>query len=300
MIPFSKYSGAGNDFVIVREEEASAEAPSRLARRICPRCSGVGVDGMALIRAATPGRIGIRFFNPDGSEFSTCGNGTRCVARYAADRLPVAADLRLVTAEGEIPATVSDDEVALDYHIATRIAGEHEVPFGGGRKSGWLVRIGTPHFVIPLSFLPEDHIEELCRPIRHHPSMGTDGANVDLVALADRGSGSIRTFERGVEGETLACGSGNMAAAVALHAAGLCDSRLRLQTRSGHRLTVDLDPPSTAGRKPDGNGPDTRHIRLIGPARKIFDGRFPGANAEGAPAGDPGGEPGSGPAPAGA
>ncbi len=274
MLEFSKYTGAGNDFVVVDVSGLDAD-PSRAARRICPRSTGVGVDGMALVERAPDGALRVRFFNPDGSEFGTCGNGSRCVARWAADRgLAPGGTVRLVTAEGPIDARVEGDAVTLAYRIEAGVAGEHDVPFPGGRRTGWLVRIGTPHLVLPLDDLPDGPIEEICRPIRSHPDLGPEGANVDLVALASPGRGRIRTFERGVEGETAACGSGAMAAAFALGAADRAGARVELETRSGAVLTVQVEkgPP---GSDAPADEVRPRHIRLTGPARGLFVGRFP-------------------------
>lgn len=274
MLEFSKYTGAGNDFVVVEASDLEGD-PARTVRRICPRATGVGVDGMALVRAVSDGELRVRFFNPDGSEFGTCGNGSRCAARWAADRgLAPGGRVRLVTDEGPVGARVSGDAVTLSYRIEAAIVGEHVMPLPGGDRSGWLVRIGTPHFVLPLASLPEGPIEEVCRPVRSHPDLGPEGANVDLVALDGRGRGRIRTFERGVEGETGACGSGAMGAAFALRAADRAGARLELETRSGALLTVELAPGCPG---PDAPADELlpRDIRLTGPARGLFSGRFP-------------------------
>lgn len=271
---FSKYTGAGNDFVVVRAEEVGLADAGALARRMCPRATGVGVDGLILLRALSEERIRVRFFNPDGSEFGTCGNGSRCAARYAVDRgLVGSARFGIVTDDGEVRAEVEDARVRLRYRIEARLDGEAEVELAGARRRGWLVQIGTPHFVIPVEALPGKEFEEIVRPIRAHPAFGTEGANVDLVRPDGPEAARIRTFERGVEGETLACGSGAMAAAVALRAAGLTGHRLDLLTRSGATLTVELGP---AGRDETG----ASSIGLAGPARYVFDGVFPDASDE--------------------
>ncbi|HKK26639.1 MAG TPA: diaminopimelate epimerase [Gemmatimonadota bacterium] len=267
-VPFAKYSGAGNDFVIVGADSVGDLDPAVLASRMCSRRTGVGVDGMALVRAAGEGRLEVRFFNPDGSEFGTCGNGTRCVALWAADRdLAPGGSLRIETSDGPIDAAVDGRSVALDYRIEAYLVRTLEVELGGRTRTARLVQIGTPHLIVPLDVLPAGPIEEACRPLRHDPALGPEGANVDLVALEEPDLGAIRTFERGVEGETLACGSGAMAAALALHAAGAAGPELRLVTRSGDPLTVTL-------LDPDEEGP-IRRIRLSGPARRIFEGRYP-------------------------
>ncbi len=265
MSRFSKYSGAGNDFLILRAEEVGLDDAGRLARRICPRSTGVGVDGMILVRSLSEDVVRVRFFNPDGSEFGTCGNGSRCAARYALDRGLVDGDeLTLVTDDGEVGATLLEDGIALDYRLDAKVERSLKVGLGDERRKGWLVQIGTPHFVIPLDTLPEGEVESLCRPVRHEPELGPAGANVDLVSLSGTDSATIRTFERGVEAETRACGSGAMAALLALRKAGLAGKTLALETRSGATLTVELL-----------NQGEGRLIRLAGPADHIFDGVFP-------------------------
>jgi diaminopimelate epimerase len=265
MSRFSKYSGAGNDFLILRAEEVGLGDPGRLARRICPRSTGVGVDGLILVRSMSPEVVRLRFFNPDGSEFGTCGNGSRCAARYAVDRGLIQEDeFTLVTDDGEVGAALLDDGITLDYRLDARVDRSLKVGLRDERHKGWLVQIGTPHFVIPLDTLPTGEIESLCRPVRHEPELGPAGANVDLVSPSGTDSAVIRTYERGVEAETRACGSGAIAALLALRKAGLAGRSLSLETRSGATLTVEL--------LDDEEG---RLIRLSGPADHIFDGVFP-------------------------
>ncbi|MFQ5678448.1 MAG: diaminopimelate epimerase [Gemmatimonadota bacterium] len=276
-IPFSKYSGAGNDFVIVEAEAACLEQPGALARRICPRSSGVGVDGLILLRHLGGERLRVRFFNPDGSEYATCGNGSRCAARRAADLGVVAgSSMRLVTDAGEVGACVEAAGVSLDYRMEVAVERELSVELAGKTRPAWLVQIGTPHLVLPLASTAElgaasrPLFEEWCRPVRAHPALGSEGANVNLAGALGDGRGLIRTFERGVEGETLACGSGAMATALVLHSIGTSGARLELLTRSGATLRVELMDPRQ-GR--------CGHIRLHGSARHLFDGIFPASSA---------------------
>jgi diaminopimelate epimerase len=268
MFEFAKYSGAGNDFVVARGDERSdADAPD-LARLVSSRRSGVGTDGLILVYPR-PGGIRVRFFNPDGSEFSTCGNGSRCAVRYAADEgLGDPGGFVLETPAGEIGARVDGDRVTLDYRIAVGLRGPFEVGGPHGPTDGWLVQIGVPHLVVPLDALPEGPIEEICRPLRSLETLGPEGANVNLVTLSDPTSGAIRTFERGVEAETLACGSGSMASIFALMASGAAGPEVTLRVRGGDDLEVRIDEV----RVPDGG---RREVRLTGPALRLFEGRFP-------------------------
>lgn len=264
---FSKYTGAGNDFVIIEARWAD-DRGAAIARIICDRSAGVGVDGLILVWRLEPGRVGVRFFNPDGSAYGTCGNGSRCAARFVADRgLLTEHPFVMETSDADITATVEGDWVELEYRMPVRIVDRLLVQGPFGPAEGWLVRIGVPHFVLPLEAQPEGSIDEVCGLIRRDPALGPEGANVNLVSLESRTRGTIRTFERGVEGETLACGSGAMASVFALHQAGLCEPGLELRVRGGCDLKVLV--PEAAER--DG----MRRLGLAGPARHVFDGRFP-------------------------
>lgn len=268
MFAFAKYTGAGNDFVIARADARSDPIGSDLARRLCARRTGIGVDGLILVYPRPEG-IRVRFFNPDGSEFSTCGNGSRCAAAYAADEgLGDQAGFILETPAGEIGCRVEGHQVTLDYRIEVELRGPIAAEGPAAPAEGWLVRIGVPHFVLAMDALPAGPIEEICRPIRRMRSLGPAGANVNLVALDAPGSGAVRTFERGVEGETLACGSGSMASVFALRAAGLSGPRLALRVRGGDVLDIRIVDETP----PDGT---ERHVRLAGPAFRLFEGSFP-------------------------
>ena len=264
---FSKYSGAGNDFVIARADDRSDPIGAELARRVCSRRTGVGVDGLILVYLRPDG-IRVRFFNPDGSEFSTCGNGSRCAARFASDEgLGDPAGFVLETPAGEIDARVDGDRVALDYHIDVSLQGPMEVAGPTGPVESWLVQIGVPHLVVPLGRIPDGPIDDFCKPLRRLKALGPAGANVNLVSLSDTSSGAVRTFERGVEAETLACGSGSMASVFALRATGKAEPQVSLRVSSGETLDIeilDLAPP-------DGT---VRDVRLSGPAVKLFEGTF--------------------------
>lgn len=266
---FSKYDGAGNDFVIT-EARWPDSVGTPVARHVCARGTGVGVDGLILVWRLGPDRVGVRFFNPDGSAFGTCGNGSRCAAHFVVDRGMVdTSPFVMETSDSEITAEVDGDWVELEYRMPVSVVKRIPVEGPHGPAAGWLVRIGVPHFVVPLDVQAEGSIDEVCARIRRDPALGPEGANVNLVSLESRERGSIRTFERGVEGETLACGSGAMASVFALHEAGLCEPGLALHVRGGCDLEITI-PQAT---EPDG----ARRLRLAGPARRLFDGTFPDA-----------------------
>lgn len=275
MVRFTKLTGAGNDFVAAVPGPELDATGSEQARRLCSRRSGVGVDGLILVYPETRHGVRIRFFNPDGSEFSTCGNGTRCAARFAVERdLVGSGPFTIVTSAGPIEALVDEDRVRLEYTLPIDRRGPITVSGPDGPADGWLVHFGVPHFVLPLDRLPEGPIEPYCTAIRSDAQLGPEGANVNLIALRNRGEGRIRTFERGVEGETLACGSGSMASVIAVWADGAAQRSVDLDVQGQERLTIDLvDEPVFDGTP--------CRVRLTGPAVSVFEGEFPGIDAAG-------------------
>ncbi|MFQ5746825.1 MAG: diaminopimelate epimerase [Gemmatimonadota bacterium] len=261
---FSKLSGAGNDFVVLDAADVETGGAPALARSMCDRVSGIGADGLILVAPSGSG-LSARFFNPDGTEFSTCGNGTRCVARYGQERGWVGSDpFDIVTEFGTVRVTTEGGHIRLEYPLRIRVRREVEAP-----ERGWLVDVGLPHFVVPVDRLPGGSIVDRCAAIRGHPEFGPEGTNVNLVQILDAGTIRIRTFERGVEGETLACGSGAMACAVALHGAGLCRPDVRVGVRGGGELVISFPP-----FEPPERGPEPP-VRLSGPVSHILDGEYP-------------------------
>ena len=274
MVRFTKYTGAGNDFVIAIPGPQLDRNGSAAALRLCSRRAGVGADGLILVypddHADT---VRVRFFNPDGSEYSTCGNGSRCAARFSADMGLVAREVfTLITSAGPIEACVDEDRVTLEYRLPAGRRGPITVTGPLGPADGWLIDFGVPHFVLPLENLPEGPIERLCNVIRHDPQLGPEGANVNLVELRTRDSGAIRTFERGVEGETLACGSGSMATVLALWADNEAARAVNLDVQGGGMLHIELVD------EPVFDGTPVR-VRLAGPAVRVFEGEFPDLDA---------------------
>jgi len=261
---FCKISGAGNDFILLNAA-AAAKVPDlgALALELCRRGTSVGADGLIVVGPSDrlDADVRVRFWNPDGREFGTCGNGTRCAARFAALEGLAAEQMVITTDDGDIEARVSGAEVALRYRVRPTVELERTVSGADGECTGHFVEVGIPHLVVPVDALPEGPIEPLGRPLRSAPELGPRGANVNLVQVVDRHRIRIRTYERGVEAETLACGSGSMSAAVALCAAGQVESPVEVTTRSGDRLTVRFR------RDPDAGFSD---LELEGPARVVY------------------------------
>jgi diaminopimelate epimerase len=261
-ITFTKMSGAGNDFLVL-DAAAWASVPGDRAawvRAVCRRGLSVGADGVLVVGAEGEGRVRVAFFNPDGGE-AFCGNGSRCAARYAASRGLAAGDgMTLSTAVGDVPAVVENGRVRLTLP-PPEDRGELVLEQGNESFRGRWVIAGVPHFVVPVAGLSRYPLERVGPLLRRHPKLGRSGANVDLVERDELGRVHVRTWERGVENETLACGTGAVAVAMAARLAGAPET-VEVVPRSGSVLSVSLpgDPARPAA------------VRMSGDARFVFEG----------------------------
>jgi diaminopimelate epimerase len=240
-----KMSGAGNDFIVVGPGQRGAIGADRLAwiRRVCRRRVSIGADGVLFVAQSGPNRVEVSFYNPDGSP-AFCGNGSRCAARFAHDIGLAASPMVLETAAGEVAASVEGESVQLRLPAPSDL-GNMPLDPQGVPVIGRFVRAGVPHFVIVDAELGPDALEHWGPKIRRDPRFGPDGTNFDIVSRDSKGTLELRTWERGVEGETLSCGSGAVAAAFAARLAGGAVS-IRVVPASGIPLTVDLPGPRDA------------------------------------------------------
>jgi diaminopimelate epimerase len=269
---FYKMSAGGNDFVLFdnRSGELSSETLTDFIRRVCTRALSVGADGVILLEKSPVADVRGRFFNPDGQP-TFCGNGARCVARLAylkgiaPARMTIQSDLMVHRAE------VRGLSVSIEMRDPRGLDGGVEVQVAGERIRGTWVDTGVPHFVLFRDVSPEESIDSVGRALRSHPRFSPAGTNVDFVRPLEGGILGIRSFERGVEGETLACGTGCVAAAVAAAAAGKVRSPVALRTRSGDTIRVRFegDPNQPTG------------VQLEGGARLVFVGHLTEESTQG-------------------
>lgn len=234
-----KVEGTGNDFLVgVGDWANRLEQEPELVRRLCDRRRGIGADGVLGVWVASQDRIRVSHRNADGSSSSFCGNGTRCAARAAVALLGCAADLTVDTGWGPVAAVVRGEEVSLalpgpDGPPQHRILASAEETV-----SGWSLTVGVPHLVVPVDDPELYDVARKAPALRRHPVLGPEGANVTFVAIGSSEPVAVRTWERGVEGETLACGSGMVAAALVIMAER-GERRLQMRPRSGDVLTVE-------------------------------------------------------------
>lgn len=234
-----KMSGAGNDFIVVGPDQRDRIGADRREwiRRICRRRLSIGADGVLFVRSTGRDRVEVVFHNPDGSE-AFCGNGSRCAARFAHANGLAASPMILETATGEVAAKLEGDSVRLRLPAPVDL-GTMPLDPSDNSPGGYFVRAGVPHFVILDAPLGADALSRWGPKIRRDPRFGPDGTNFDLVTRTGPDRLDLRTWERGVEGETLSCGSGAVAAAFAARLDG-GPATLRVVPASGIPLRVDL------------------------------------------------------------
>ena len=239
--PFYKLSGSGNDFVFVDvriNHAPELETPATIAA-ICARGTGVGADGIVFLDTAQGATLGIRYLNSDGSLAELCGNATLCAARMARELglIPGDAEFSIRTDSGVVQARFRGSEPEIDLQPVTEVQDCFEVELERGEHRIGFARVGVPHLVVLCDAIEDAPVIERGRKLRGHPGL-RDGANVNFVSkVADRWR--IRTYERGVEDETLACGTGAVATGLLLTAWGEADaSTVELQTKSGRTLRV--------------------------------------------------------------
>ena len=240
MTTFFKVSGSGNDFLALAEP-ASTPPPESI-RAWCRRGVSVGADGLFVLRRA-PGEVAMDYFNSDGYPAALCLNGTRCAAQLAFHLGWAEGELRVATGAGRFTARFLDETRVSVEIPAPEPPREMAPEVDGISRAGSFVRVGVPHFVLvwPES-LETAPVVTLGAALRHHPALGKEGANVNFVRFPGEDRMEIRTYERGVEDETLSCGTGVLAGAAAGLALAQARLPLRVLTRSGFELGVETEP----------------------------------------------------------
>ena len=238
--PFYKLTGSGNDFVFVdtRSQPAGDLESADIIRSICARGSGVGADGIVFLRTGEEAPVAIRYLNSDGSIAALCGNATLCAARLAAELRMVDPDpeFGIATDSGIVRARFRDGLPEIDLQPVDEVEDSFEEELTDGESRIGFALVGVPHLVVMCRDVERAPIAERGRQLRSHPALQY-GANVNFVSCRD-GRWRIRTYERGVEAETLACGTGAVATAILLSSWDQAGPSVQLETRSGRALRV--------------------------------------------------------------
>jgi diaminopimelate epimerase len=268
-IEFSKMSGAGNDFVCVDNRTSVISNGARLARVLCNRRSGVGADGLLLLEPSDRADFKMMYYNADGSFGGMCGNGGRCIAVFGMKQNAAKPRMQFEALDHVYDADVSEDRVTLTMKDVGPLSRKKMMKIRGNLLHYYFIDTGSPHVVIPLDFwgstprsLESVQVESIGRTIREHNSFAPDGTNVNFIKLSKDRTVHFRTYERGVEAETFACGTGSIAAAFVAHKIWKLNSPIQIIPRSSIPLLVEFRQVGQRYEK----------VRLTGPAIITFTG----------------------------
>ncbi|GJQ32213.1 MAG: diaminopimelate epimerase [Ignavibacteriaceae bacterium] len=274
---FFKVNGAGNDFILI---DAIREFPGNLSNkditRICDRRKGVGADGVLILVPSADSLCRVEFFNADGSPGTLCGNGARCVINYLrVQGYSDAGEMEFRFGDKKYTGSFADSgEPVFHMKRPAKLKTKFRIKASDTLIPSHYCDTGSPHVVIEINDVPLDPrrspathqdllsfpVIQLGREIRHHPDFAPGGVNVNFIKIISQNEIAIRTFERGVEDETLACGTGSAAAAVVAFALEKCKPPVKIVTKSGDHLTINFEIINNK----------LENLRLTGPAEINF------------------------------
>jgi diaminopimelate epimerase len=263
MLRFTKMNGAGNDFILIDNRAGDIHLNRSQITRLCDRHRGIGADGILLLeRASNHADFRMRYFNADGGEAEMCGNGARCFARFANKMAGAKNKISFETPAGTISAELIEDLVTLQMtepidlrlNVPLRIANEH--------KAIHFINSGVPHVVIPVPQVHDVDVQREGAAIRYHEMFSPKGTNVNFIEKRGANRIAVRTYERGVEDETLACGTGVVASALVFAACEKINGPVGVLVRGGDELQVDFER----------SGEQFKNVTLTGPADFAFEG----------------------------
>lgn len=264
---FTKMSGAGNDFVVLdnRDGKVPEEGRAKLIETWATRRIGIGADGVLLVEPPENGGADfrMRYYNADGGEAESCGNGARCISRFAYLIGAAKENMKFETKAGLYEAIVIGEEIRLtmsDPHSLRRDV-PLDLPGVPGGKADY-INTGVPHVVIFVDDLKSVPVDELGRKIRYHEAFAPAGTNVNFAQNLGNDHIAVRTYERGVEGETLACGTGSVAVGLIAHLKGTAKSPVSIHTSGGPILKIHFEA----------KGESFTGVKLEGEARVVYEG----------------------------
>jgi len=258
-IPFTKMHGAGNDFILLDDRKSTLPWHDHfLMAALAMRRTGIGAEGIILIQPSKTADFRFRFLNPDGTEAALCGNGLRCAAAFAHEIGAAPKVMDIETERGTVRAELVPAGVKVTLPAPTE-RNDRQVALPDRCVSGYFINAGVPHFVVPANNINDVDVVGEGRALRQHTAFAPEGSNIDFAAFTHPNHISMRTYERGVEDETGACGTGAIACAtIGVERFGLT-LPVRVRTFLGFELTVDGDLRA---------GP----VTLTGPAKVVYRG----------------------------
>ena len=264
MLNFTKMNGAGNDFVMLDNRDGKLALDKAQIARLCDRHRGVGADGVLVVEPAQNGAdFRMRYYNADGGEAEMCGNGARCFGRFAQRVSGKAGDISFETMAGKITAQFIGDDVRIQMSEPHSVRLNASLDSGGEVLTVHSINTGVPHAVVFVEDLDDVDVRRFGSGLRYHTHFAPKGANAHFVQQIGPQTIAIRTYERGVEDETLACGTGMVACALIFHELTGAASPIGVKVRGGETLEIAFHQ----------DGKIYRGVTLTGPADFVFDGQ---------------------------
>jgi diaminopimelate epimerase len=263
MLRFTKMDGAGNDFILIDNRAGDIHLNRSQIARLCDRHRGIGADGILLLESPSDhADFRMRYFNADGGEAEMCGNGARCFARFANKVAGVEGKISFETPAGVISAKLGGDLVTLQMTEPTDLRLSVPLQIGTEKKIVHFINSGVPHVVVPVAQVGDVDVSREGSALRHHEAFSPKGANVNFIEKRGADKIAVRTYERGVEDETLACGTGVVASALIFAATGNAKGPIGVISRGGDELQVGFEKIDK----------QFRNVTLTGPAEFVFEG----------------------------
>lgn len=262
---FTKMHGAGNDFIMIDDSAAEFDVSGPVIASLCAFHTGIGADGLILLRPSGKADFTMRYFNRDGSEAGMCGNGARCAAMFAFSKGLAGEEMVFETGSGLVQGRILEDGVRIGISGVSGLRTGIELP-GSGLKVAY-AKCGVPHAVMiaeNVRDIPRDDFLRTAVSVRRAPCFLPEGVNFNMVSIKGRDRIAYRTYERGVEDETLACGTGAVSIAVITARMGYTSSPVICETSGGDRLVVDFTPTDDGAEQ----------CFLKGPAAVVFQGKL--------------------------
>ena len=264
MLKFTKMNGAGNDFVMIDNRAGELRLSREEIARICDRHRGVGADGLIAVEASQNGAdFRMRYYNGDGGEAEMCGNGARCFAKFAGRLAHSAEPVRFETMAGVVTAQLLGENVQLQMSAPRDLTLRTTLTAAARELVVHFANTGVPHAIVICDDVENVDVATLGAALRNHARFEPQGTNANFIQVLAPQRLAIRTYERGVEGETLACGTGACAAALVHHALTGAPAPISVQVRGGDTLEVNFE------RVDDG----FTNVTLTGPADFVFEGQ---------------------------
>jgi diaminopimelate decarboxylase len=264
-IPFTKLQGSGNDFIVIDNRSQLIKNRPEFARTICPRKTGIGADGVLFLEKSRVADFKMRIFNPDGSEPAMCGNGARCIARFAHLKKIVGEKCSFETLSGKIFSQVKKNRVRIRMKDPPKLQLNLEINLGDGSYTGHFLDTGVPHFVLFVREVEKIDLPKMGSRIRYHGKFQPEGTNVDFAEIKDD-TVRMRTYERGVEAETRSCGTGAVATALAANLVHALNSPVKIRTPGGD-LKIYFQKSGTH---------NFTQVSLEGKAEVVYEGKWEG------------------------